>query len=87
LTAGSCRRRTRSAAIPNLLTQPGARDLSAPARREGEAGTELREAQKVYTDEVDKVKTLQKQIADLRTRPIPRLLARSSRSCSGASGR
>ena len=70
LTAGPAAAEAISA-IPNLLSQPGARDLSAlldeKAKREGE----LREAQKVYTDEVEKVKTLQKQIADLRTRSIP----------------
>ena len=70
LTAGPAAPEAISA-IPGLLTQAGARDLSAlldeKAKREGE----LREAQKVYTDEVDKVKSLQKQIADLRTRSIP----------------
>ncbi len=57
--------------IPNLLSQPGARDLSALLDEKAKRETELREAQKVYTDEVEKVKTLQKQIADLRTRSIP----------------
>ena len=57
--------------IPNLLTQAGARDLQALLDEKAKRELELREAQKVYTDEVDKVKTLQKQIADLRTRAIP----------------
>jgi len=48
--------------IPNLLSQPGARDLSALLDEKAKRETELREAQKVYTDEVEKVKTLQKQV-------------------------
>jgi capsular exopolysaccharide synthesis family protein len=70
LTAGPAAPEAISA-IPNLLTQAGARDLQALLDEKAKREQELRDAQKVYTDEVDKVKTLQKQIADLRTRAIP----------------
>jgi capsular exopolysaccharide synthesis family protein len=70
LTAGPAAPEAISA-IPNLLNQAGARDLQALLDEKAKREQELRDAQKVYTDEVDKVKTLQKQIADLRTRAIP----------------
>jgi len=70
LTAGPAAPEAISA-IPNLLNQAGARDLQALLDEKAKREQELRDAQKVYTDEVDKVKTLQKQIADLRTRSIP----------------
>jgi polysaccharide biosynthesis transport protein len=58
-------------AIPNLLNQAGAKDVGILLDELTKRQQELRDAQKVYTDEVDKVKSLQKQIADLRTRSIP----------------
>ena len=70
LTAGPAAPEAISA-IPNLLNQAGARDLTALLDEKAKRELELREAQKVYTDEVEKVKTLQKQISDLRTRAIP----------------
>ena len=70
LTAGPAAPEAISA-IPNLLNQAGARDLQALLDEKAKRELELREAQKVYTDEVDKVKTLQKQISDLRMRAIP----------------
>jgi polysaccharide biosynthesis transport protein len=70
LTAGPAAPEAISA-IPNLLNQAGARDLSALLDEKAKKEAELREAQKVYTDEVDKVKSLQRQIADLRMRSIP----------------
>lgn len=70
LTAGPAAPEAISA-IPGLLNQPGARDLNALLDEKVKRETELREAQKVYTDEVEKVRTLQKQISDLRTRAIP----------------
>jgi polysaccharide biosynthesis transport protein len=70
LTAGPAAPEAISA-IPNLLNQAGARDLAALLDEKAKRELELREAQKVYTDEVDKVKTLQRQISDLRTRSIP----------------
>jgi polysaccharide biosynthesis transport protein len=70
LTAGPAAPEAISA-IPSLLNQAGARDLSALLDEKAKKEAELREAQKVYTDEVDKVKSLQRQIGDLRTRSIP----------------
>jgi succinoglycan biosynthesis transport protein ExoP len=70
LTAGPAAPEAISA-IPNLLAQAGAKDLAALLDEKAKRELELREAQKVYTDEVDKVKNLQKQINDLRTRSIP----------------
>jgi len=70
LTAGPAAPEAISA-IPNLLNQAGAKDLALLLDENTKRETELREAQKVYTNEVDKVKTLQKQVADLRTRTIP----------------
>ncbi|PYP78211.1 MAG: hypothetical protein DMD35_12190, partial [Gemmatimonadetes bacterium] len=58
-------------AIPGLLTQAGAKDLSILLDELTKRQGELRDAQKVYTDEFSKVKDLQKQIADLRARAIP----------------
>jgi len=57
--------------IPGLLIQPGARDLGLLLDELSKKQAELREAQKVYTDEFSKVKDLQKNISDLRTRSIP----------------
>jgi len=57
--------------IPGLLIQPGAKDLGLLLDELSKKQAELREAQKVYTDEFSKVKDLQKNISDLRTRSIP----------------
>ena len=58
-------------AIPGLLTQAGAKDLGVLLDELTLKQKELRDAQKVYTDEVEKVKVLQRNISDLRTRSIP----------------
>jgi polysaccharide biosynthesis transport protein len=70
LTAGPAAPEAISA-IPNLLNQAGAKDLALLLDENTKRETELREARKVYTDEVDKVKTLQRQISERRTRTIP----------------
>jgi len=57
--------------IPGLLIQPGAKDLGLLLDELSKKQAELREAQKVYTDEFSKVKDLQKNISDLRSRSIP----------------
>jgi capsular exopolysaccharide synthesis family protein len=57
--------------IPNLLNQAGAKDLALLLDELSKRQQELRDAQKVYTDEFGKVKDLQRQISDLRTRTIP----------------
>lgn len=70
LTAGPAAPEAISA-IPNLLSQPGAKELALQLDELSKRQQELREAQRVYTDEFSKVKELQKQISDLRTRTIP----------------
>jgi capsular exopolysaccharide synthesis family protein len=58
-------------AIPGLLTQPGAKDLGVLLDELILKEKELRDAQKIFTDEVEKVKALRRNINDLRTRSIP----------------
>jgi tyrosine-protein kinase Etk/Wzc len=58
-------------AIPGLLTQPGARDLTVLIDELVQKEKDLRAQQQVYTDEFSKVKELQKSIAELRTQKIP----------------
>jgi capsular exopolysaccharide synthesis family protein len=58
-------------AIPGLLQQAGAKDLGLLLDELSLKQKELRDAQKVYTDEVEKVKVLQRSVSDLRTRSIP----------------
>ena len=58
-------------AIPGLLTQPGARDLTVLIDELVGKEKDLRAQQQVYTDEFAKVKELQKSIAELRTQKIP----------------
>jgi tyrosine-protein kinase Etk/Wzc len=58
-------------AIPGLLAQPGAKDLGVLLDELTLREKELRDAQKIFTDEVEKVKGLQRNISDLRTRSIP----------------
>jgi capsular exopolysaccharide synthesis family protein len=58
-------------AIPGLLTQPGARDLTVLIDELVSKEKDLRAQQQVYTDEFAKVKELQKGITDLRTQKIP----------------
>ena len=58
-------------AIPTLLNQAGAKDLAILLDELATRQKELRDLQKVFTDEVGKVKDLQRTISDLRTRSIP----------------
>jgi succinoglycan biosynthesis transport protein ExoP len=58
-------------AIPGLLTQPGARDLTVLIDELVQKEKDLRAQQQVYTDEFSKVKELQKSITELRTQKIP----------------
>jgi tyrosine-protein kinase Etk/Wzc len=58
-------------AIPGLLTQPGARDLTVLIDELVSKEKDLRAQQQIYTDEFGKVKDLQKSISDLRTQKIP----------------
>ncbi|HEX7979578.1 MAG TPA: hypothetical protein VF461_13310, partial [Gemmatimonadaceae bacterium] len=58
-------------AIPGLLTQPGARDLTVLIDELVAKEKDLRAQQQIYTDEFSKVKELQKGINDLRTVKIP----------------
>ena len=58
-------------AIPGLLTQPGARDLTVLIDELVVKEKDLRAQQQVYTDEFSKVKELQKSITELRTQKIP----------------
>ena len=58
-------------AIPGLLTQPGARDLTVLIDELVSKEKDLRAQQQIYTDEFAKVKELQKSIAELRTQKIP----------------
>jgi len=58
-------------AIPQLLNQPGARDLTVLIDELVSKEKDLRAQQLVYTDEFSKVKELQKSINELRTQKIP----------------
>jgi polysaccharide biosynthesis transport protein len=58
-------------AIPGLLTQPGARDLTVLIDELVAKEKDLRAQQQIYTDEFAKVKELQKSITELRTQRIP----------------
>ena len=70
LTAGPAAPEAISA-IPGMATQPGARDVGLLLDDLSKKQQELRELQKTYTEEFGKVKELQKNINDLRTRSIP----------------
>ena len=58
-------------AIPGLLMQPGARELSLLIDELVGKEKDLRAQQQIYTDEFAKVKDLQRSIAELRTQKIP----------------
>jgi succinoglycan biosynthesis transport protein ExoP len=70
LTAGPAAPEAISA-IPGLMNQPGTKDLALLLDDLSKKQSDLRAQQQIYTDEFGKVKELQRQIAELRSRTIP----------------